>query len=77
MAYKVWWYSSGSKTVPFMVAGSTVVGNVMACTLELASWIYRISLTSSRVHAITLPTMVLPVTTNDTYFDPDEYNHIL
>ncbi|XP_009385545.2 uncharacterized protein LOC103972887 [Musa acuminata AAA Group] len=44
VTYKIWWYSSGSERVPFKVAGSVVVGDVVACALELASWIYRISL---------------------------------
>ncbi|RZS11175.1 hypothetical protein BHM03_00042485 [Ensete ventricosum] len=44
VAYKIWWYSSGSERVTFTVAGSIIVGDVMACALELASWIYRMSL---------------------------------
>lgn len=44
VVYKVWWYSSGSEKVPFPIAGRMAVGNVVACALELASWIYRVAL---------------------------------
>ncbi|WOL00472.1 hypothetical protein Cni_G09185 [Canna indica] len=44
VAYKVWWYSSGSERVPFAVKGNAVVADAVACLLELASWIYRMAL---------------------------------
>lgn len=44
--------------------------------LDMASWIYRISLASSRAYAITLPTMALLAIANGIRFDPDEYYHI-
>ncbi|THU61140.1 hypothetical protein C4D60_Mb07t20140 [Musa balbisiana] len=39
--------------------GSVVVGDVVACTMEMTSWIYGISLASSRAHATMLPTTAL------------------
>ncbi|XP_065001829.1 uncharacterized protein LOC135634978 [Musa acuminata AAA Group] len=54
MAYKVWWHSSGSEQVLFAVAGSRVVGNMVACALELASDIRKLlssSLVRERLHA--------------------------
>ncbi|URE22314.1 hypothetical protein MUK42_15458 [Musa troglodytarum] len=44
VAYKIWWYSSGSERIPFAMTDSIVIGDVVACILELASWIYRMSL---------------------------------
>ncbi|CAL9077126.1 unnamed protein product, partial [Musa acuminata var. zebrina] len=37
VTYKIWWYSLGSKRVSYVMAGNIVVGNMVACTLELAS----------------------------------------
>ncbi|XP_020270747.1 uncharacterized protein LOC109845910 [Asparagus officinalis] len=36
--YKVWWYL-GARRIPFL--GNEVASDVVACALELASWIYR------------------------------------
>ncbi|PWA49734.1 hypothetical protein CTI12_AA477750 [Artemisia annua] len=38
-AYKIWWYSSGATTIPYL--GNTIVINILACSLELCSWLYR------------------------------------
>ncbi|KAL8205709.1 hypothetical protein R6Q57_009260 [Mikania cordata] len=38
-AYKIWWYSSGATAIPFL--GNAIVSDAVACTLELASWLYR------------------------------------
>ncbi|XP_071695899.1 uncharacterized protein [Rutidosis leptorrhynchoides] len=38
-AYKIWWYSSGATAIPFL--GNVIISNVVACTLELGSWLYR------------------------------------
>ncbi|CAL5041809.1 unnamed protein product [Urochloa decumbens] len=38
-AYKVWWYATSADRLPFF-AGD-VVGDVIACSLEMASWMYR------------------------------------
>ena len=39
--YKIWWYSSGRSRIPFL--GNVYVSDVIACTLELCSWLYRTS----------------------------------
>ncbi|KAK9689348.1 hypothetical protein RND81_09G054200, partial [Saponaria officinalis] len=38
-AYKIWWYASGATQIPFL--GSTVMSDIIACTFELISWLYR------------------------------------
>ncbi|KAG1327187.1 Protein MMS22-like [Cocos nucifera] len=38
-AYKIWWYCAGAGRIPFL--GNPVASDVVACLLELASWIYR------------------------------------
>ncbi|PKA63582.1 hypothetical protein AXF42_Ash005477 [Apostasia shenzhenica] len=38
-AYKIWWYLSGVRRIPFL--GNAAASDVVACALELASWIYR------------------------------------
>ncbi|KAK2987033.1 hypothetical protein RJ640_004759 [Escallonia rubra] len=38
-AYKIWWYTSGSTSIPFL--GNAVVSDTVACILELCSWLYR------------------------------------
>ncbi|XP_021849038.2 uncharacterized protein [Spinacia oleracea] len=37
--YKVWWYASGASKIPFL--GNAVLSDIVACSLELISWIYR------------------------------------
>ncbi|KMT12808.1 hypothetical protein BVRB_4g089010 [Beta vulgaris subsp. vulgaris] len=37
--YKVWWYSSGSSQIPFL--GNIILSDIVACSLELISWLYR------------------------------------
>ncbi|XP_020101062.1 uncharacterized protein LOC109718964 [Ananas comosus] len=41
-AYKAWWYAvgAGEGRIPF-VGGFSVLGDALACLLELASWAYR------------------------------------
>ncbi|VFQ91778.1 unnamed protein product [Cuscuta campestris] len=38
-AYKIWWYASGGTQIPFL--GNAVASDVVACMLELCSWLYR------------------------------------
>ncbi|RAL41018.1 hypothetical protein DM860_008716 [Cuscuta australis] len=38
-AYKIWWYASGGTQIPFL--GNAVASDVVACVLELCSWLYR------------------------------------
>ncbi|WVZ79315.1 hypothetical protein U9M48_026909 [Paspalum notatum var. saurae] len=38
-AYKAWWYATSADQVPFFP--DDVLGDVLACSLEMASWMYR------------------------------------
>ncbi|KAL0560755.1 hypothetical protein IC582_001168 [Cucumis melo] len=38
-AYKIWWYASGASQIPFL--GNVIVSDVVACCMELLSWLYR------------------------------------
>ena len=38
-AYKIWWYASGASQIPFL--GHVVVSDVVACIMEICSWLYR------------------------------------
>lgn len=38
-AYKIWWYASGASQIPFL--GNVVVSDIVACSLEVISWLYR------------------------------------
>ncbi|KAK4804712.1 hypothetical protein SAY86_004529 [Trapa natans] len=38
-AYKIWWYASCSPRIPFL--GIVYLGNIVACTMEIISWLYR------------------------------------
>ena len=38
-AYKIWWYASGSSQIPFL--GNIILSDIVACSLELISWLYR------------------------------------
>lgn len=38
-AYKIWWYASGGSQIPFL--GNVYVSDIVACILELCSWLYR------------------------------------
>ncbi|XP_022139425.1 uncharacterized protein LOC111010361 [Momordica charantia] len=38
-AYKIWWYASGASQIPFL--GNVIVSDVVACAMELLSWLYR------------------------------------
>lgn len=35
----MWWYCAGARRIPFL--GNEIASDVVACVLELASWIYR------------------------------------
>ncbi|KAL8136448.1 hypothetical protein V2J09_002449 [Rumex salicifolius] len=37
--YKIWWYVSGASQIPFL--GNEIASDVVFCTLELLSWLYR------------------------------------
>ena len=38
-AYKAWWYATSADRVPFFA--NDVLSDVIACSLEMASWMYR------------------------------------
>jgi len=38
-AYKAWWYATSAAGAPFF--GGDVFGDVLACSVEMASWMYR------------------------------------
>ncbi|KAK0601708.1 hypothetical protein LWI29_026746 [Acer saccharum] len=38
-AYKIWWYSSGASRIPFL--GNVYLSDIVACIMELCSWLYR------------------------------------
>ncbi|XP_057529547.1 uncharacterized protein LOC130808109 [Amaranthus tricolor] len=38
-AYKIWWYASGATQIPFL--GNIILSDIVACSLELISWLYR------------------------------------
>ncbi|CAH2071525.1 unnamed protein product [Thlaspi arvense] len=40
--YRIWWYASGSDNIPYII--SPTLSHVVACTLQLSSWLYRNSL---------------------------------
>ena len=40
--YRVWWYASGSDQIPYFI--NPTLSHVLACTLQLSSWLYRTSL---------------------------------
>ncbi|CAN6921404.1 unnamed protein product, partial [Brassica oleracea] len=37
--YRIWWYISGSDQIPYLI--NPLLSNVIACTLQLSSWLYR------------------------------------
>ncbi|VVB12106.1 unnamed protein product [Arabis nemorensis] len=37
--YRIWWYISGSHEIPYII--NPVLSHVIACTLQLSSWLYR------------------------------------
>ncbi|XP_059663063.1 uncharacterized protein LOC132308829 [Cornus florida] len=41
-AYKIWWFVSGGTQIPYY--GNIYVSNIIACTLQLFSWLYRTSI---------------------------------
>ncbi|CAN8246337.1 unnamed protein product [Cochlearia groenlandica] len=41
-AYRIWWYTSGSNHIPYIF--NPILSHVLACTLQLSSWLYRTSL---------------------------------
>jgi hypothetical protein len=40
--YRIWWYISGSHEIPYVI--NPVLSHVIACTLQLSSWLYRNSM---------------------------------
>ncbi|ESQ38178.1 hypothetical protein EUTSA_v10028658mg [Eutrema salsugineum] len=40
--YRIWWYASGSNQIPYIF--NPILSHVLACTLQLSSWLYRTSL---------------------------------
>lgn len=40
--YRIWWYASGFNQIPYII--NPMVSHVLACTLQLSSWLYRTSL---------------------------------
>ncbi|KAG2330596.1 hypothetical protein Bca4012_019820 [Brassica carinata] len=40
--YRIWWYASGSNQIPYLI--NPTLSHVLACTLQLSSWLYRTSL---------------------------------
>ncbi|XVF27969.1 hypothetical protein REPUB_Repub14bG0155100 [Reevesia pubescens] len=41
-AYRIWWYATGANQIPYF--GNIYVSDIIACTLQLCSWLYRTSL---------------------------------
>lgn len=41
-AYKIWWYITGASELPYFY--NTYASNIIACILQLCSWLYRISI---------------------------------
>lgn len=41
-AYRIWWYTTGASEIPYI--GNKYVSDTIACTLQLCSWLYRISI---------------------------------
>ncbi|KAL1201722.1 hypothetical protein V5N11_006263 [Cardamine amara subsp. amara] len=37
--YRIWWYISGFNEIPYII--NPVLSHVLACTLQLSSWLYR------------------------------------
>ncbi|EOA16619.1 hypothetical protein CARUB_v10004790mg [Capsella rubella] len=37
--YRIWWYISGFNQIPYII--NPVLSHVVACTLQLSSWLYR------------------------------------
>ncbi|CAA0396113.1 unnamed protein product [Arabidopsis thaliana] len=40
--YRIWWYISGFNQIPYII--NPILSHVVACTLQLSSWLYRNSL---------------------------------
>ncbi|XVE51036.1 hypothetical protein DITRI_Ditri02bG0006200 [Diplodiscus trichospermus] len=41
-AYRIWWYATGASQIPYF--GNKYVSDIIACTLQLCSWLYRTSI---------------------------------
>lgn len=41
-AYKIWWYITGASEIPYFY--NMYASNIIACILQLCSWLYRISI---------------------------------
>ncbi|XVF75255.1 hypothetical protein PTKIN_Ptkin13bG0173000 [Pterospermum kingtungense] len=38
-AYRIWWYATGASQIPYF--GNIYISDIIACTLQLSSWLYR------------------------------------
>ncbi|CAI0382923.1 unnamed protein product [Linum tenue] len=41
-AYRIWWYATGAFEIPYLE--NVYLSDIVICTLQLASWVYRISI---------------------------------
>ncbi|KAJ0082537.1 hypothetical protein Patl1_09833 [Pistacia atlantica] len=41
-AYRIWWYATGASEIPYYI--NLYASDIIACTLQLLSWLYRISI---------------------------------
>ncbi|KAK6283482.1 hypothetical protein POUND7_002434 [Theobroma cacao] len=41
-AYRIWWYATGASQIPYL--GNYYISDIIACTLQLSSWLYRTSI---------------------------------
>ncbi|KAI9198949.1 hypothetical protein LWI28_024971 [Acer negundo] len=41
-AYRIWWYATGASEIPYYL--NIYVSDILICTLQLFSWLYRISI---------------------------------
>ncbi|XWS19347.1 hypothetical protein CRYUN_Cryun31cG0007600 [Craigia yunnanensis] len=41
-AYRIWWYATGASQIPYF--GNKYLSDIITCTLQLCSWLYRTSI---------------------------------
>ncbi|KAK8524305.1 hypothetical protein V6N13_015333 [Hibiscus sabdariffa] len=41
-AYRIWWYATGPSQIPYF--GNMIASDIIACALQLGSWLYRTSI---------------------------------
>lgn len=41
-AYRIWWYATGTSEIPYFF--NIYASDIIVCTLQLCSWLYRISI---------------------------------